>query len=205
MKGREQNAGEESVPKKSAWDSYRRWRKFTWLCFPVWFCLVTFDTTRPIFGIIFVFCVFCGFRIQWFECPRCEECFFIYPKFPRFYWPSAKKCMNCGLPKWDDPPPKPAKVEIYPIPKGDSPRPDPVTTERLRLAKFLTLVLRDDPKAIGLRLDANGWADVGDLLKRANCNGIKLTCENLDDVLTISENHHFERDQPGDRIRWNKG
>jgi len=76
--------------------------------------------------------------------------------------------------------------------------------ERVRLAKFLTLVLRDDPKAIGLCLDADGWAEVDDLLKRANRNGLKLTRENLDDVRTVSENHRFERDQSGDRIRWSK-
>ena len=139
--------------------------------------------------------------IQRFECPRCEEPFFIYPKFPRLYRPSAKKCMNCGLPKWEEPPPKPPKVQRYPIPRNENPRPDPVIAERLRLAKFLTLVLRDDPKAIGLRRDSNGWVDLDDLLKRADRNRIKLTRENLADVLTASENHLFEWDQPGDRIR----
>lgn len=95
----------------------------------------------------------------------------------------------------------PEKTEIYPTPRREIPRPDPAIAEHLRLAKFLTLVLSDDPKAIGLRLDANGWADVGDLLTRANRHGIKLTRDNLGDVLTVSENHRFERDQPGDRIR----
>lgn len=112
--------------------------------------------------------------------------------------------MSCGLPKWDDPPPKPAKVEIYPIPRGDIPRPDPVTTERLRLAKFLTLILRDDPGAIGLRLDSEGWADVQNLLTRTNRYDIKLTRENLTEVMNDPENHHFEWDQPGGRIRWVK-
>lgn len=109
--------------------------------------------------------------------------------------------MNCGLPKWEDPPPKPPKVERYPLPRDENPRRDPVIAERLSLAKFLTLVLRNDPKAIGLRVDTDGWADVDDLLKRANRNGIGLTCETLGEVLTVSETRRFEWDREGNRIR----
>ena len=112
--------------------------------------------------------------------------------------------MNCGLLKWDDPPPKPAKVEIYPIHDGNNSRTDPLKVERLRLTNFLTLVLRDDPGAIGLRLDSDGWVDMEKLVTRANRHGIELSRENLTKVLTVSENHRFELDQPGNRIRWDK-
>ncbi len=190
-----------SDSKKSAWDGYRRWRKFSWIIFPTLICLDIFSQVWPIFAILLIYGMYCGFKIQWFECPRCKESFFIYPKFPRFYWPAAKKCMNCGFPKWEEPSPKPARIEIYSIPKAQNPRPDPVTAERLRLAKFLTLVLRHDPRSIGLRLNPDGWVDIDHLLTRSTRNGIKLTRETLVHVLTASENHHFEWDQPGGRIR----
>lgn len=60
------------------------------------------------------------------------------------------------------------------------------------MPNFLTLVLRDDSGAIGLKLDSDGCANVDQLLKRANRNGIKLARENLADVPTESESHRFE-------------
>lgn len=38
-----------------------------------------------------------GIRSQLFACPRCHDPFFS-SHFP--YWPFARKCMHCGLPKW---------------------------------------------------------------------------------------------------------
>ncbi|MEY3895018.1 MAG: 2-phosphotransferase, partial [Verrucomicrobiota bacterium] len=66
------------------------------------------------------------------------------------------------------------------------------------------LILRDDPGAIHLTLDSEGWANVNNLLTRANRYGFKLTREDLADVLMASENQSFEWDQRGDCIRWGK-
>lgn len=38
----------------------------------------------------------------------------------------------------------------------------------LKISKFLSLVLRHQPGQIGLTLDAQGWADVDELLLKAN-------------------------------------
>ena len=35
-----------------------------------------------------------------------------------------------------------------------------------RASRFLSLVLRHEPQKIGLQLDAQGWADIDDLLQR---------------------------------------
>ena len=72
---------------------------------------------------------------------------------------------------------------------------------RERNSRFLLLILRDDPGAIHLSIDSEGWADVNNLLTRANRYGFKLTREDLADVLTLSENLRFEWDQPCNRIR----
>jgi len=38
-----------------------------------------------------------GIRLQPFACPRCRNPFF---SSPFYYWPFGRKCMHCGLPKW---------------------------------------------------------------------------------------------------------
>lgn len=145
-------------------------------------------------------CAAASFPAGQFRCPECGD-FFFY-KIGGFNWNLfPQKCVHCGLPKWEEPRPKLPKVDIYPIPRNEKPVSDPVVAERLRHASFLTLVLRDDPRAIGLRLDADGWADVDDLLKRAGRHGIDLTREKLEKVTTVSSAHRFDWDKTGNRIR----
>ena len=40
-----------------------------------------------------------GFYLQRFRCPRCKE-FFFFSTFS--YWPFARACRHCKLPKWQD-------------------------------------------------------------------------------------------------------
>ena len=44
-----------------------------------------------------------------------------------------------------------------------------------RISKFLSLVLRHEPGVIGVSLDASGWADGDDLVRRANEHGTAIT------------------------------
>lgn len=187
-----------NAPETSAWTGYNKWRKFSWIIFPCIICLNIFPAAWPIFAPMLGYGIYCGLKVHYFDCPKCDEPFFMNPRFPRFYWPWTDICMNCGFPKWGEPP---SKVDVYPIPREENRSRDPLLAERLRLAEFLTLVLRDDPKVIGLRLDANGWANVDDVFNRAKRNGIKLTGENLAEVLTASSFHCLEWDRTGNRIR----
>lgn len=41
-------------------------------------------------------------------------------------------------------------------------------------SKFLSYVLRHEPQAIGLGLDAEGWADIAELIELANNQERKL-------------------------------
>lgn len=81
---------------------------------------------------------------------------------------------------------------------------DASVSELERHSRFLLLVLRDDPGAIHLALDKNGWADVRDLVTRANRYGFEITAESLAEVLTSSFSRHFEWDEAGNRIRASK-
>lgn len=139
---------------------------------------------------------------QEFKCPRCRKPFF----YNRMWIPSLTNCVHCGLPKWEEadyvnPPPKrytDRNPSISKMAATDS------SSARERNSRFLLLVLRDDPGAIHLSQDSEGWAYVNNLLTRASRYGFKLTREDLAEVLTTSENPSFEWDQPGDRVRWVK-
>lgn len=147
--------------------------------------------------------IICLFAMRWYKCPRCGKTFFQ----DGIWWqPWVTFCLHCGLPKW--------KEADYVNP--DSERlayrtrsivgmaADSAISALERNSRFLTLVLCDDPGAIHLTLDSEGWADVTNLLTRANRYGFKLTRKDLADLPAVSEGHRFEWDQPGDRIRWGK-
>lgn len=195
-----------SAPQKSAWNNHRRWKRALLISVPIGFILglpmtlFGFDIGKLVMSLPTVAGLI---YFQYYTCPQCNECFCYKPRFlsRKVDWFTGK-CVHCGLPKWQEPAPKPPnrKINIYPIP-GESPTCDPAIAEKLRLAEFLTLVLRDDPKAIDLGLDPDGWPDVDDLLMRAQRNGIKLTHENMVEALSTSPIDRCDWDKAGNRIR----
>lgn len=72
-------------------------------------------------------------------------------------------------------------------------------------SKFLSLVLRHDPARIGLELDANGWANVAELLQKANAAGQYLDENTLREVVATNEKKRFALSEDGARIRANQG
>ncbi|MDO9352712.1 MAG: RNA 2'-phosphotransferase [Solirubrobacteraceae bacterium] len=74
-----------------------------------------------------------------------------------------------------------------------------------RASKFLSLVLRHKPEEIGLTLDAEGWADIAQLIALANKKGTPLTRELLIDIVANSDKQRFAIDANGTRIRANQG
>lgn len=137
--------------------------------------------------------------LQFFKCPRCGRNFF----YKGTWEPWEGYCRHCGLPKWkegDYVDPHPVQT-LARTPSIREMATDASVSELERNSRFLLLVLRDDPEAIHLTLDADGWADVRDLLTRANRYGFKLTDQNLADVLASSAGQCLEWDKPGNRIR----
>jgi putative RNA 2'-phosphotransferase len=61
-----------------------------------------------------------------------------------------------------------------------------LTPEQVRLSKRLSLVLRHRPEAAGLRLDANGWVPVADLLA-----ALKIVRADLDEVVAGNDKSRF--------------
>lgn len=73
------------------------------------------------------------------------------------------------------------------------------------LSKFLSFVLRHKPDAIGLRLDAQGWADVADLIERANAAGTRFELADLEAVVETNDKKRFTLSDDGKRIRAAQG
>lgn len=74
-----------------------------------------------------------------------------------------------------------------------------------RASKFLSLVLRHEPDKIGLVLDAQGWADVDDLLQKLDAHGQVLDRAGLQDIVATCSKQRFALSDDGQRIRANQG
>lgn len=73
------------------------------------------------------------------------------------------------------------------------------------VSKFLSLVLRHRPQTIGLTLDEHGWADVGELLRKASAAGRTISRETLEEVVATNDKRRFAFSEDGGRIRASQG
>jgi len=73
------------------------------------------------------------------------------------------------------------------------------------LSKFLSFVLRHEPSAIGIELDAHGWVEIESLLDGCRANGRALSRELLDTIVATSPKERFAISMDGRRIRANQG
>lgn len=72
-------------------------------------------------------------------------------------------------------------------------------------SKFLSLVLRHRPEAIGLALDPQGWTDVDELIARAAAHGRPLSRDLIARVVAENDKQRFALSPDGSRIRANQG
>lgn len=77
--------------------------------------------------------------------------------------------------------------------------------EALSLSKFLSKVLRHDPSAAGIALDAHGWAGIDDLIAGARQRGRRILREDLDEVVRTSDKKRFSVTPDGRLIRAAQG
>ena len=80
-----------------------------------------------------------------------------------------------------------------------------MTDHLVQTSKFLSLILRHAPEKISLALDAQGWADIGQLLAQAARHGRRLSREQLDDVVARDSKTRYAISADGLRIRANQG
>lgn len=76
---------------------------------------------------------------------------------------------------------------------------------RTEVSKFLSFVLRHQPQAAGVELDASGWVDIDELLVGCRAAGRAITREALLDVVASSPKQRFAVSEDGQRIRASQG
>ena len=74
--------------------------------------------------------------------------------------------------------------------------------QRTKLSKFLSLVLRHKPEAAHITLDAEGWADVDELIKN---NQPRFTKEILEEIVATDNKNRYSFSEDGKKIRANQG
>jgi putative RNA 2'-phosphotransferase len=71
-----------------------------------------------------------------------------------------------------------------------------------KISKFLSFVLRHKPDAIGLTLDPEGWADIDELIAKAD---ISIDHDLLNQVVAQNDKKRFAMSPDGQSIRANQG
>lgn len=74
-----------------------------------------------------------------------------------------------------------------------------------KISKFLSLVLRHQPDAIGITLDSAGWASIAELVEKARKAGVRLSGPLVRQVVATSDKQRFCISNDGLRIRANHG
>lgn len=77
--------------------------------------------------------------------------------------------------------------------------------ELKQLSKFISLVLRHKPEEIGLELDANGWADTDELIRKINEKGGGLTLPLLEEIVATNDKKRFAFNADQSKIRASQG
>ena len=80
-----------------------------------------------------------------------------------------------------------------------------MATDPVQLSKFVSLVLRHKPDAIGLALDPQGWASIDELVEKGNAAGTKFGRDDLLHVVETSDKKRFSVSADGSRIRAAQG
>ena len=73
-------------------------------------------------------------------------------------------------------------------------------------SKFISLILRHQPEAIGITLDEHGWADVQELIEGINrSGGHDLDMELLEEIVRTDEKQRYSFNEDHTLIRANQG
>lgn len=89
---------------------------------------------------------------------------------------------------------------------AETPRATPLEDARLvKISKFVSKVLRHQPHSIDLVLDANGWAEVAELIEKAGRARMHFDLDTLRQVVAQNNKQRFAFNEDGSRIRANQG
>ncbi|VAW68799.1 RNA:NAD 2'-phosphotransferase [hydrothermal vent metagenome] len=72
-------------------------------------------------------------------------------------------------------------------------------------SKFMSLLLRHQPEAIGLELDECGWANIETLISLSGQHKNKLNIELIKEVVRTNDKQRFSISEDGRFVRANQG
>ncbi len=72
------------------------------------------------------------------------------------------------------------------------------------ISKFISLILRHKPEAIGITLDEHGWANVSELIEGIS-NQYKFNMEMLEEIVNTDEKQRYSFNDEKTLIRANQG
>jgi putative RNA 2'-phosphotransferase len=75
----------------------------------------------------------------------------------------------------------------------------------LSSSKFLSLILRHEPSKIGLTLDAQGWANIDELILLSQRNGKRIDRALIEEIVATNNKQRFTISDDGTKIRANQG
>lgn len=75
----------------------------------------------------------------------------------------------------------------------------------IELGRFISLILRHKPEAIGIKLDSKGWADVDELIRGINRAGKKIDMEVLERIVRENNKQRYSFNEDHTKIRANQG
>lgn len=78
-------------------------------------------------------------------------------------------------------------------------------SDRKRIGKFLSLVLRHEPGRIGLELDEYGWADVKELIEKCRKYRYCFSREDLVEIVETNNKQRYSFNENQSKIRANQG
>jgi putative RNA 2'-phosphotransferase len=79
-------------------------------------------------------------------------------------------------------------------------------TDLVRASKYLSLVLRHKPDLLQLKMDAEGWVNVDELIKNFNrYNSWRMKRDDLDKIVAENNKKRFAYSDDGKRIRASQG
>lgn len=73
------------------------------------------------------------------------------------------------------------------------------------LSKFIALILRHKPEAIGITLDENGWASVSELISGLKASGNEIDMQILEEIVAEDEKQRYSFNSDKTKIRANQG
>lgn len=73
------------------------------------------------------------------------------------------------------------------------------------IGKFLSLILRHEPSKIGIQLDANGWADIEELIQKCGKYRVSFTRKELEEIVATNNKKRYSLNDDQTKIRANQG